>query len=174
MSLRPIQLVFLRYVSRNAWRALAVAVVFFAATAGAQLTNSSPVASLTIAPAATLLSPVPAPVLGLSILRVFGALILVLAIFLGGVWLFRNWQRLAVQRGRAPKLNVLEVRSLGGRQALYVIGYERERFLLSSSSTGVNLVTHLPSAEESSLVVEEAQPTIAFSQVLAQVLRGGK
>jgi flagellar biogenesis protein FliO len=41
------------------------------------------------------------------VLRVTGALALVIGIFLAGVWLFRNWQRLAVRRGRAPKLNVL-------------------------------------------------------------------
>src|ERR1022692_3719229 len=50
-----------------------------------------------------------------SMFRIFGALALVIGLFLGGVWLFRNWQRLAVQRGRGPRLNVLETRSLGGR-----------------------------------------------------------
>src|SRR3954466_6384829 len=67
----------------------------------------------------------PLPDVGASLVRVFAALAFVLAIFLGGVWLFRNWQRLTVQRGRAPKLNVVEVRSLGGRHALYVVAYER-------------------------------------------------
>lgn len=114
----------------------------------------------------------PLPDAGLSLLRVLGALLFVLAVFLGGVWLFRNWQRLAVKRGSAPKLNVLEVRSLGGRQALYVVGYERERFLLSSSPTGVSLVTHLPSAEETAATAPTPAPTVAFSQVLTQMLRG--
>ena len=114
----------------------------------------------------------PMPDVGLSFLRVIGALIFVLAIFLGGVWLFRNWQRLAVKRGQAPKLNVLEVRSLGGRQALYVVGYERERFLLSSSPNGVALVTHLPASEETAATAQSPAPTAVFSQVLAQMLRG--
>jgi flagellar biogenesis protein FliO len=119
----------------------------------------------------------PVPEVGLSFLRVLGALILVIAIFLLGVWLFRNWQRLALNRGRAPQLNVLETRSLGGRQALYVVGYDRERFLLSASPTGVNLLTHLPPADESepaSVAAATPQPTVAFGQVLAQMLRGGK
>ena len=78
-----------------------------------------------------------------------GALALVW-LFLGGVWLFRNWQRLVIQRGRAPKLNVLEIRSLGGRQALYVVGYEagtfsdrllarRREFLQSTATTAAVL-----------------------------------
>src|SRR5215472_3614621 len=76
-----------------------------------------------------------------SIIRVLGALALVIGLFLGGVWAFRNWQRLAVRRGNAPRLNVLEVRSLGGRQAIYVVGYEEQRFLLASTPTGINLLT---------------------------------
>src|SRR3954466_14391211 len=85
----------------------------------------------------------PMPDVGLSLIRVLGALALVLGLFLGGVWMFRNWQRLTIHRGRAPKLNVVEVRSLGGRHALYVVAFEQERFLLSSSPTGVNLLSHL-------------------------------
>ena len=41
------------------------------------------------------------PEVGFSVLRVFGALAFVLALFLGGVWLFRNWQRFIVQKGKA-------------------------------------------------------------------------
>ena len=120
--------------------------------------------------------PLPMPQLpdaGPSVLRVMGALALVLGIFLGGVWVFRNWQRLTIQRGRAPKLNILETRALGGKNALYVIGYEQERFLLSSSPNGVNLLSHLPSAGEKDAPTEtnpEAKP--AFAQALAQVLKG--
>jgi flagellar biogenesis protein FliO len=145
-----------------------VALIAFAFSASAQLTNTIPA---TNAPAI----PLPAPELGMSLIRVFGALFLVLALFLGGVWMFRNWQRFATPNGRAPKLNVLEVRSLGGRQALYVIGYEKERYLLSSSQTGVNLVTHLPPADDvPATAAETPQPAMAFSQVLTQMLRGGK
>lgn len=121
-------------------------------------------------------APLMAPTLpeaGVSLFRVVGALALVLGIFLGGVWLFRNWQRLAIQRGRAPKLNVVETRSLGGRHALYVIGYEQERFLLSSSPNGVTLLTHLPTAEVPSATSADkpAAPAPSFAAALAQVLR---
>jgi flagellar biogenesis protein FliO len=112
----------------------------------------------------------PLPDVGLSLIRVLGALALVLAIFLGGVWLFRNWQRLVLRRGGAPKLNVLEVRSLGGRHALYVVAYEQERFLLAASPTGVNLVSHLQPGEEPPPGTGAAPPS-SFAQTLTQTLK---
>jgi flagellar biogenesis protein FliO len=113
------------------------------------------------------------PDMSTSLLRVMGALVLVLGLFFAGVWMVKNWQRLAVQRGgRAPKLNVLEVRSLGGRQAIYVVGYEQERFLLASSPAGVNFLTHLPAATGEEVGANEAKPNPSFPQALAQVLKG--
>ncbi len=116
--------------------------------------------------------PITPPDLWASLLRVSGALVLVLGIFFGGVWVFRNWQRVAVRRGPGRKLEVKEVRPLGGRQAIYVVGYERERFLLASSPAGVSLLAHLPRAtgEETA---SEAEPNDSFSRALAQGLKGG-
>lgn len=95
--------------------------------------------------AATPTAPPPAvPDIGFSVLRVFGALALVFALFLGAIWIFRNWQRLTVNRGRPAKLNVLEVRPLGQRHAIYVIGYQQQRVLLATSPAGVSLLSHLP------------------------------
>jgi flagellar biogenesis protein FliO len=112
------------------------------------------------------------PGAGLSLLRVLGALALVLALFFAGVWLFRNWQRLLIQRGRPPKLQVLEVRPLGQRQALYVVGFETERFLISASPAGINLLTPLPKLNLSASLPDEL-PTapVTFGQVLGQVLK---
>ena len=110
---------------------------------------------------------------GVSFIRVIGALALVIGLFLGGVWFFKNWQRLAVQRGRAPKLNILETRSLGGRQAMYVVGYNQERFLISSSPGGVNLLSHLPTATEGEPdATAKNSPAPSFAQALTQVLKG--
>lgn len=107
------------------------------------------------------------PEAGFSVLRVCGALAVVLALFLGGVWLFKNWQRLALQRGGVPKLNVLEVKPLGQRHALYVVGYERQRMLLASSPAGVTLISYLPGDD----VAAEAPPApVDFTDVLCQAL----
>ena len=123
----------------------------------------------------TLAVPAPAPVvpdIGLSFLRVMGALAIVLALFLGGVWLFRNWQRVMIRGGRMPKLNVLEARSLGGRQSIYVVAYEQERFLLASSPNGVNFLSHLPASSETSSLPEGTAAAPSFAQALTQVLKG--
>ena len=124
----------------------------------------------------SLAAPITAPSLpdaGVSFIRVIGALALVIGLFLGGVWFFKNWQRLAVQRGRAPKLNILETRSLGGRQAIFVVGYNQERFLISSSPTGVNLLSHLPTATEGEPdSTAKNSPAPSFAQALTQVLKG--
>jgi len=116
------------------------------------------------------------PDTGASILRVLGALVLVISLFLGGVWLFRNWQRLAVRKGRAPRLNVLEVRSLGQRQAIYVVGYQQQRILLASSPAGITLLTHLPEEEEAktaaAAATDSAAPAVrmSFAEAFQQVL----
>ena len=131
-------------------------------SAFAQATNS--VAALpVIAPAL--------PEVGPSVLRVLGALALVIGIFLGGVWLFRNWQRIALQRGNKPKLNIVETRSLGGRQALYVVGYEQGRFLVASTPSGVSLLSHLPDATAEETPFEGKNPPV-FAQALTQMLKG--
>jgi flagellar biogenesis protein FliO len=107
-----------------------------------------------------------------SLIRVMGALALVLGIFLGGAWLFKNWQRLGIQRGRQPKLNILETRSLGARQAVFVVAYERQRFLVATSPAGVNLLSHLPDSEAAEPEsAEKPGAPMSFGQALAQVLK---
>jgi flagellar biogenesis protein FliO len=108
------------------------------------------------------------PEAGASVFRVCGAFVMVVALFLGGVWLFRNWQRLALQKSGGAKLSLLEVKSLGQRQMLYVVGYQQQRMLLASSPAGVTLVSHLPDAGEA----EKTTPAAGmnFAEALQQVL----
>jgi len=115
----------------------------------------------------------PFPEAGVSLVRVTGALALVLGLFLGGVWLFKNWQRLTLPRHQPPKLNILETRSLGARQAIFVVAYEQQRFLVATTPTGINLLSHLPDAEpmEPTAAEKPAAP-MPFAQALAQVLKG--
>ncbi|MBI3416264.1 MAG: FliO/MopB family protein [Verrucomicrobia bacterium] len=116
----------------------------------------------------------PLPEAGASVLRVFGALALVIALFLGGVWLFRNWQRLVVQRGQAPKLNILESRPLGNRHGLHVIGYERQRLLIASSPNGLTLISQLAAADtprETGHAAVYHPSSEVFKQVLARAIK---
>ncbi len=108
------------------------------------------------------------PNAGASIFRVCGAFVLVVALFLGGVWLFKNWQRLALQKNGAAKLNLIEVKSLGQRQAIYVVGYQQQRMLLASTPAGITLLSHLPPAGEA----EKAVPVtnLSFAEALQHVL----
>jgi flagellar protein FliO/FliZ len=92
------------------------------------------------------MTPPPVPEAGFSLLRVLGALTLVLTLFLAGVWVYRNWHRVAVNRG-TQQLRILESRSLGGRHALHVVGYHDQRLLLASSPNGISLISHLPAGE---------------------------
>ncbi|HEY0456678.1 MAG TPA: flagellar biosynthetic protein FliO [Verrucomicrobiae bacterium] len=112
------------------------------------------------------------PSTSFSVLRVFGSFIIVLALFCGGVWVFKNWQRLAVHKGRSPKLNIHEVKSIGGRHSLFVVGYEQQRFLVASSPGGVQLLTHLPEADTSAVSESAPAPAPAFAQALQRVLAG--
>ena len=105
---------------------------------------------------------------GASVFRVCGAFVVVLALFFGAVWLFRNWQRLATQKNGGAKLNLLEVKSLGQRQAIYVVGYEQQRMLVGSSPAGVTLLSHLPSAEDAGKA--PAATNLSFSEALKHVL----
>jgi flagellar biogenesis protein FliO len=138
-------------------RGLAFAAGFLAATATAF--GQTNLAGLPTAPL---------PDVGFSVFRVLGALIFVLALFFAGVWLFRNWQRLMAQKGRTPKLLVLEAKSLGNRHAIYVVGYEQQRLMLASSPTGVTLISHLPTVDtEAAATVPVAPP---FAETLQRML----
>jgi flagellar biogenesis protein FliO len=139
--------------------------MFFAAapTALAEATN-----------ALALNLPFSGPEVGLSAIRTLGALALVLGLFFGGIWLFRNGQRLAWRKTGRPRLAILESRALGNRFALYVVGYDQQRMLIGSSPAGINLLSQLPSAAESSSPTETEVPSKAtpFTQCLEQVLKG--
>ncbi|MBC8003315.1 MAG: flagellar biosynthetic protein FliO [Opitutaceae bacterium] len=149
------------WVHRGLWAVLGFGSVLTVAAASPELTNQMSSVSPTVNTAL--------PEVGLSLVRVFGALALVLALFFAGVWLFRNWQRLTIQRGRTPQLQILEMKSLGNRQAILVVAFQQQRMLLSSSPTGVTFLSHLPAGEAGEGTAEiVAAPT--FGEALQQVL----
>jgi len=105
-----------------------------------------------------------------SLFRVVGALALVLAVFFGGVWVFRHWQRTVVAKGQAPRLRILETKSLGQRHAIYVVGYEQQRLLIAASPAGVTMLTTLPPAAPGA--AEEIPATKTnFTDALRQALQ---
>lgn len=80
------------------------------------------------------------------VLRMLGALIVVFALFMGGVWLFKRSRFFSLYQGVPAQLKILESKSLGYRSNLMVVGYSHQRFLLAVSATGVRLISSLPSA----------------------------
>jgi flagellar protein FliO/FliZ len=110
----------------------------------------------------------PLPDLGVSVLRVFGGLVLVLALFLGAMWLFKNSQRAVGRSNGVNKLRVVEAKSLGNRQSICVVGYGRQRMLVGASPAGVSLVSQLP---EASPEEETKTATPTFADALQSVLQ---
>jgi flagellar protein FliO/FliZ len=106
------------------------------------------------------------PDTGVSVLRVLGALVLVLGIFFAAVWMFKNSQRVLGRPGNGNRLQVLEMKSLGGRQSLYVVAYGRQRMLVGSSPSGIALVSQLPESVED----EVTAPGPSFVDALQNVL----
>lgn len=119
--------------------------------------------------------PAAPPSIGFSVLRTIGALCLVFSLLFGGAWVYRNSSRFAPRRGRAAKLKVLESRSLGHRHSIFVVGYDNQRLLLSTSPTGVTMLTHLPEASGEEVEAEAAQPPLPnFSTAFLQALTAAR
>jgi flagellar biogenesis protein FliO len=113
------------------------------------------------------------PDAGLSAIRTLAALVIVLSLFFGGVWLYRHSQRLGWRKTGLPKLAILESRPLGNHYALYVVGYEQQRLLIGSSPAGLSLLSQLPAAAAGpqEAVALPPQPA-SFAQCFHQLLKG--
>ncbi len=134
------------------------------------VTGAEPTAALgaTNAVPAALTAPATPSLLG-PFIRMLGALALVMGLLWGVQWFFRQQQRALVAKGGA-RLNVLEVKSLGQRQAIYVVGYEQQRLLVASSPQGISLLTQLPDATADAAAVPPGTPVVSFSDALLQVI----
>lgn len=156
---------------------LATTVAAHAAPAdGAGIPTPMAAARAVSATNTTLLPPTPpAEVPGsvaFPLFRMVFALALVLGVLFGGAWLFRRMPELLGPRGTPPRLRVLEVRTLGGKHALFVIAYDRQRLLVGSSPHGIGLIDRLP--DEDLPVAADPRGTAApasFAAALGQFLR---
>ena len=79
-----------------------------------------------------------------SWVQLLGMLLLVLGLFAAFAWAVKRWRLLPQLRGAQHRLQILEVKSLGQRNSLMVVGYSEQRFLLGASSTGLALLSKLP------------------------------
>ena len=81
-------------------------------------------------------------------IRIVGALMIVMAILLGGAWWFRKSRLFGLVPSQSSHLNVIETRSLGSRHALHVVEYGSKRFLIADSPAGTNFLTDLEKLED--------------------------
>ena len=108
------------------------------------------------------------PSMGVAVFRMVGSLAVVIAIFFAGAWIFRNMHRFKAAGATQRKLQVLEGKSLGPRQAVYVVAYEQQRLLIGASAQGLTLLTHLPEGDpqpEADRIVP-----VSFGEALMQAL----
>ena len=114
-----------------------------------------------------------------SLFRLTGSLALVFAVLIGVVWMYRQWQRVMLQRTPATGLRILDVKNLGQRTSLYVVAYRQQQFLIGGSSNGLNLLSTLDSdpseGEEGDPGTQAGTPepppsNNAFRKALDQVL----
>jgi flagellar biogenesis protein FliO len=145
--------------------AVALTLVGMTSLSGEAATSPSPLATNAVP---TVGLP-PSPSLVLPLVRMAGALALVMALVFGAQWFLRHGRKLGLARGGAPRLNVVEVKSLGHRHALYVIGYERQRMLVATSPAGVSLLSQLPDSEGVTAEPNQA-PLVSFADALMQTL----
>jgi flagellar biosynthetic protein FliO len=101
-----------------------------------------------------------------SVLRMVGALVFVITLFIAGAWFFKRSRFFSLYQGGPAQLKILESRSLGYRNNLMVVAYSQQRFLVAVSATGVNLLTALPNDVPSG-VQSGASPS--FDEHLANV-----
>ena len=95
-------------------------------------------------------------------IRIVGALMIVMAILLGGAWWFRKSRLFGLVPAQSSHLNVIDTRSLGARHALHVVEYGSKRFLIADSPAGTNFLTDLEKLEEEATEeLEEAAEKIS-------------
>ncbi len=118
-----------------------------------------------------------------SFFRVLISLVVVICIFLGGVWLFKNRISVSNHGGISGKLKVLESKFIGNRQGLVVVAYGKKRMLLGTSSTGITALGDLPDLTEdeqatlnsnSSVQNSTGDGSLSFSSILAKASKNQK
>ena len=97
------------------------------------------------------------------VLRIFGALLVVLAILLGGAWWFRKSRLFGLVPASQSNLKIVETKALASRHALHVVEYGEKRFLIADSPAGTSFLTDLDGLADDSLNGEEVSEPVPGS-----------
>lgn len=116
----------------------------------------------------------PAPDLVATTVRLIGALALIAALVFGGAWFLRNGQRVVFRRGKPTRLRLVEARSLGQRQALYLVACDDQEMLLAATATSISLLATIPSRSSGGDATTGVAADAGFSAALRQAEAEGK
>lgn len=111
-----------------------------------------------------------------SFFRVLSGLVIVILIFLGGVWLYKNRLTQPGAHALNGQLKVLESKFLGNKQGIVVIAYGNKRMMLGTTHGSMSKISDLPDLtdEEISKVYSQnqgqqgSQSGFSFAQILAK------
>ena len=105
-----------------------------------------------------------------SLLQLLGMLLLVLGVFGAFAWAVKRWKLLPQLRGGQKHLQILEVRSLGQRNSLFVVEYRGRRLLIGSGNSGPRLLSALP--DDGPLATSEGKDDSKIDEVLETNTKG--
>ena len=107
-----------------------------------------------------------------SWLKMFGALITVLSIFFAGVLIFKKYGTLLQNKASQGQLKVLECRALNQRNAVYVLDYCGEKFLVATGQQGSPEVTPLKMSlgDDPSTTASRASVQEGFSREITKAM----
>jgi flagellar protein FliO/FliZ len=110
---------------------------------------------------------------GLDALRALGALLLVIGLLVGGLWVLRRFSgQLGVKPGATPSdLRVLEWRPIDPRRKLAVIRWDGRDHLLCLGPTGDCVVASRDAPAEAASVAPIKPPT-GIAAKAVEILRG--
>lgn len=88
-----------------------------------------------------------------SVLRVALALLVVIVLLVGGMWLVRRTVPAARQFGGQPVIEILTRQYLGPKQQLCLIRLNHRLLLIAATTTSVNTITEISDPEEASALI---------------------
>ena len=108
--------------------------------------------------------------------RLFGALLLVVALFLGGAWFFKRSKFFSMVKPVEAHLKIAESKNLAARHSLHVVTYGRQRFLIADSPVGTQFLAQLdePPADETNPDADNSGDTGegSFAEKLKMMIDG--
>jgi len=106
--------------------------------------------------------------------RLFGALLLVVALFLGGAWIFKRTKLFNMVSAKQANLQIVESKSLGSRHSLHVVTYGNQRFMISDTPAGTQFLTSLDEPPAETEPDTTGKTDSSFADKLKTVIEGPK